>query len=81
MPCASVWIWLKEFQVLRTNYYIEFVLFAALVLLESHRDVTLRYLIEVRLSSLYDVPVPKQLVPNVSLTKRNDRTRLDPRTG
>ena len=40
-------------QVLWTDYYSHrFVLFVALAVLESHRDVILRYLVEVR-SFLY----------------------------
>ena len=39
---------LRLWEVLWTNYYSQsFVLFVALAVLESHRDVILRYLIEV----------------------------------
>ena len=45
---------LRLWEVLWTNYYTnQFVLFVALAVLESHRDVMLRYLIEVRLCSRY----------------------------
>ena len=40
---------LRLWEVLWTDYYSnEFVLFVALAVLESHRDVILRYLVEVR---------------------------------
>jgi hypothetical protein len=39
---------LRLWEVLWTNYYSNnFVLFVALAILESHRDVILRYLVEV----------------------------------
>lgn len=39
---------LRLWEVLWTNYYSHsFVLFVALAILESHRDVILRYLVEV----------------------------------
>jgi TBC1 domain family member 15 len=39
---------LRLWEVLWTNYYSnEFILFVALAILESHRDVILRYLVEV----------------------------------
>lgn len=42
---------LRLWEVLWTDYYsANFVLFVALAILESHRDVILRYLIEVSLS-------------------------------
>jgi hypothetical protein len=40
---------LRLWEVLWTDYYSrEFVLFVALAVLESHRDMILRYLVEVR---------------------------------
>lgn len=40
---------LRLWEVLWTDYYSnEFVLFVALAILESHRDMILRYLVEVR---------------------------------
>ena len=40
---------LRLWEVLWTDYYSnQFVLFVALAVLESHRDVMLRYLVEVR---------------------------------
>ena len=46
---------LRLWEVLWTDYYTrDFVLFVALAVLESHRDMILRYLVEVRyLSSFY----------------------------
>ncbi len=47
---------LRLWEVLWTNYYSNnFVLFVALAILESHRDVILRYLVEVTLWS-YSFP-------------------------
>ena len=44
---------LRLWEVLWTDYYSnDFVLFVALAVLESHRDVILRYLVEVSPSSL-----------------------------
>jgi TBC1 domain family member 15 len=44
---------LRLWEVLWTDYYSnEFVLFVALAVLESHRDVILRYLVEVRAQSV-----------------------------
>lgn len=44
---------LRLWEVLWTNYYSSnFVLFVALAVLESHRDVMMRYLIEVRSNSM-----------------------------
>lgn len=44
---------IRFWEVLWTNYYsTSFVLFVALAVLESHRDVMIRYLIEVCLSTL-----------------------------
>ena len=44
---------LRLWEVLWTDYYSNnFVLFVALAVLESHRDVILRYLVEVRDSCL-----------------------------
>jgi hypothetical protein len=41
----------RLWEVIWTNYYSdEFVLFVALGVLESHRDVILRYLVEVRIA-------------------------------
>jgi hypothetical protein len=43
---------LRLWEVLWTNYYSkEFILFVALAVMESHRDVILRYLVEVCISS------------------------------
>lgn len=40
---------LRLWEVLWTDYYSnDFILFVALAVLESHRDVILRYLVEVR---------------------------------
>ena len=49
---------LRLWEILWTNYYSSnFVLFVALAILESHRDVIMRYLIEVRaLISLQLIP-------------------------
>ena len=44
---------LRLWEVLWTDYYTpDFVLFVALAVLESHRDMILRYLVEVRSLSL-----------------------------
>lgn len=44
---------MRLWEVLWTDYYSnQFVLFVALAVLESHRDVILRYLVEVSLFSL-----------------------------
>lgn len=44
---------LRLWEVLWTDYYTSgFVLFVALAVLESHRDMILRYLVEVRVSHL-----------------------------
>jgi hypothetical protein len=44
---------LRLWEVLWTDYYSnEFMLFVALAVLESHRDVILRYLVEVRVFSI-----------------------------
>lgn len=46
---------LRLWEVLWTSYYTpSFVLFVALAVLESHRDMILRYLVEV-CSSLYHI--------------------------
>jgi TBC1 domain family member 15 len=61
MPCSWVLIAFKRefpfedilrlWEVLWTNCYSkDFVLFIALAILESHRDVILRYLVEVNIS-------------------------------
>jgi len=45
---------LRLWEVLWTDYYTrDFVLFVALAVLESHRDMILRYLVEVRYLSLF----------------------------
>jgi TBC1 domain family member 15 len=50
---------LRLWEVLWTNYYSnEFILFVALAILESHRDVILRYLVEVRSSC----PLPQSSI-------------------
>ena len=42
---------LRLWEVLWTDYYSnQFILFVALAVIESHRDVILRYLVEVRLA-------------------------------
>lgn len=52
---------LRLWEVLWTDYYSnEFVLFVALAVLESHRDMILRYLVEVRHLAKFR--------PNLSLT-------------
>ncbi len=46
---------LRLWEVLWTDHYTSgFVLFVALAVLESHRDMILRYLVEVRISSLFE---------------------------
>ena len=60
---------LRLWEVLWTDYYTcDFVLFVALAVLESHRDMILRYLVEVRSLSL---PVSVNLLMKhiYSLTK------------
>lgn len=45
---------LRLWEVLWTDYYsTQFVLFVALAVIESHRDIILRYLVEVCLSLLH----------------------------
>ena len=44
---------LRLWEVLWTDYYSnDFILFVALAILESHRDVIMRYLVEVRVLSI-----------------------------
>ena len=53
---------LRLWEVLWTDYYsTQFVLFVALGVLESHRDVILRYLVEVRYTVSF---LPRALISN-----------------
>ena len=68
---------LQLWEVLWTDYYTnDFVLFVALAVLESHRDVILRYLVEVSFPQLINVPILSPFVLADSLTKysRSDYT-------
>ena len=65
---------LRLWEVLWTDYYSnQFVLFVALAVIESHRDVILRYLVEVRpFPSRSSLPYPMPCAdwdPNCSSTR------------
>lgn len=60
---------LRLWEVLWTDYYTnEFVLFVALAVLESHRDVILRYLVEVR-PNFFTPSFPLAHIASTSLTR------------
>ena len=53
---------LRLWEVLWTDYYTpDFVLFVALAVLESHRDMILRYLVEVRSLSSFFCKLPHEI--------------------
>lgn len=62
---------LRLWEVLWTDYYsTQFVLLVALAVLESHRDVILRYLVEVRHIHFHSFPCEDlYLSPAFSLTR------------
>ena len=68
---------LQLWEVLWTDYYTnDFVLFVALAVLESHRDVILRYLVEVSLPRLIDALIlsPFALADSLTRFSRSDYT-------